>query len=987
MANKRFGQVPTNLEGQGGAYLKVKEDESGFEFQKTEPIGDWITSYAYYVGDLVQVDLKIYRCKTQHTSSSSFAADSANWDEVSSEIDPVFLARAVTTGHYTGFVNRTTSTLGFVDGTRTFTLSPSGTLDVYVSGSKYTLASPLTVVITNTTALYWVWLTAPSGTPQLNMATSFPGFDKCLIASIYWNATTGKGIVSDERHWMGRDKALHEYLHETIGTRYSTGLAGTFAAGSFSVGSGEIHDEDLDFAISTQTTCKVFYKNGSADWEWDANNANVYKLNGSIMRYNNGNALADVPNNNFVAMWVFATNNVSEPIAVVIGQRVDSSIGNARANATPDTLSYGSLPSAEMKLLYRVIYKQTATPQYQETADYRTTSNLPVSNYTATDHSTLSKLAFSQSGHTWDADVDLGANNLSTTGLVTCTGTKTSVRTVSSPTTLDNTYNTVLVSGNTTISLPTAVGISGKVFEIKKTDSSGTTTTISPNGAETIDSRTVLYLINQGAFVSIKSDGTNWQIINSLYITPPAELPEYTISNLTVDRSFDANNTSINELADIVGTLATDFAAVSGVNPIKRNVFITTTNATQTVAATYTPNGIEVKQLRIKVSARLQNTGVNKSYWAVIECGVRRNNSGSAALVGTRLRTDDSEGSPGYTCDVGVSGNDLRVLVTGASSETVEWSVVIDESEVNIVYASNVRSISADTTLDDTYSVVLVSGTTIITLPTSVGRSSKQFLIKKTDASNTITINTTSSQTIDGQTSRSLSNQYDSLVLLSDGTNWNILYSNLSISGWTPLVEAWAYASATTITVPSGATARFQVGDKIKLTNNSTVKYFYIIGVASTTLTVTGGSDYSLENASITDISYSRSERPFGFPDFFNFAMTSPDMSPVPSGGVCKFSMKGKMVTAIISQPTNGTGTLSPQLRIGAPIAGNSTSGYISLVAAYGVDGSTNYVACFAEMRWDTNTYFRVYRADAPTGENWTVSVARNAIFTISYEV
>jgi hypothetical protein len=41
-------------------------------------------------------------------------------------------------------------------------------------------------------------------------------------------------------------------------------------------------------------------------------------------------------------------------------------------------------------------------------------------------------------------------------------------------------------------------------------------------------------------------------------------------------------------------------------------------------------------------------------------------------------------------------------------------------------------------------------------------------------------------------------------------------------------------------------------GDKIKLTQ-TTVKYFYIVGVANTLLTVTGGSDYTVANAAITN--------------------------------------------------------------------------------------------------------------------------------------
>lgn len=88
--------------------------------------------------------------------------------------------------------------------------------------------------------------------------------------------------------------------------------------------------------------------------------------------------------------------------------------------------------------------------------------------------------------------------------------------------------------------------------------------------------------------------------------------------------------------------------------------------------------------------------------------------------------------------------------------------------------------------------------------------------------------------------------------------------------GWMPITEAWAYASPSTITIPAGGASRYQKGDQIRCTNSGT-KYFYVIGVADTVLTVTGGSDYVVANAAITNVSLSRAGRPFGFPDWFTY--------------------------------------------------------------------------------------------------------------------
>lgn len=84
-------------------------------------------------------------------------------------------------------------------------------------------------------------------------------------------------------------------------------------------------------------------------------------------------------------------------------------------------------------------------------------------------------------------------------------------------------------------------------------------------------------------------------------------------------------------------------------------------------------------------------------------------------------------------------------------------------------------------------------------------------------------------------------------------------------TGWVSPPGAWSYASATTITVPSGAASKYSPGMRVKLTQ-TTVKYFLVTAVADTILTVYGGTDYTLANAAISAISYSTVKAPLGFP-------------------------------------------------------------------------------------------------------------------------
>jgi hypothetical protein len=132
--------------------------------------------------------------------------------------------------------------------------------------------------------------------------------------------------------------------------------------------------------------------------------------------------------------------------------------------------------------------------------------------------------------------------------------------------------------------------------------------------------------------------------------------------------------------------------------------------------------------------------------------------------------------------------------------------------------------------------------------------------------------------------------------------------------GWLEAKETWTYASATTITVPAGALNKYNKGDKIKLTQ-TTVKYFYIVDVADTTLTITGGTSYTLANAAITNNFYSKASTPLGFPPSFSYTPTYTfTATTAPSGDISYenrcFSINGGILTVRASRiyATAGTG-------------------------------------------------------------------------------
>lgn len=146
--------------------------------------------------------------------------------------------------------------------------------------------------------------------------------------------------------------------------------------------------------------------------------------------------------------------------------------------------------------------------------------------------------------------------------------------------------------------------------------------------------------------------------------------------------------------------------------------------------------------------------------------------------------------------------------------------------------------------------------------------------------------------------------------------------------GWQAVSDAWTYASATTITVPSGAASLYQKGDKIKLTANSVVLYAYVVSVADTVLTVIGNS---LTNHAFSSIYVSRAESPFGFPTTFAYTPTFASSGTQPvlgsstisgkffiNGNVCWYT--GKLTVVTGGAWSAGTGTY----RFGLPITSSS---------------------------------------------------------------
>lgn len=125
---------------------------------------------------------------------------------------------------------------------------------------------------------------------------------------------------------------------------------------------------------------------------------------------------------------------------------------------------------------------------------------------------------------------------------------------------------------------------------------------------------------------------------------------------------------------------------------------------------------------------------------------------------------------------VGISSPQYALDVVGSGHFTgdVLAAEFIAASGFFGVVVSPVLTTSTNTVLTPLNDVVLVNSTATITLPTAVGNTGINFTVKNITSGSNVTVNTTSSQTIDGQLTQ-LVGPHNAMCVVSDGSEWWII--------------------------------------------------------------------------------------------------------------------------------------------------------------------------------------------------------------------
>jgi hypothetical protein len=297
------------------------------------------------------------------------------------------LAIAEETHDPTGFPQVVETTIGFVDGTRTFTISPTGSeFSFYMAGVKYYKTGPQSLEISDVTGYHFIYFDYATG--SLTETTTFTTdliLRHVYVANIYWDALNDKSIVvGNERHTCLMPGMTHLRLHEGVGALYISGLAltdiladqngGLDSHAQLGVQSGIFNDEDIAISISAKSAPAglpiIYYSGASGVVNMDAaTNFPVKSFVGGsgLLAYNQWTGATwqqtEVSQGNFVLSHIIATNDIVRQAYAIQGQREYITIAAARVGAKSEisSLYTNGLAAKEYIFLGSVIYQTSTT--------------------------------------------------------------------------------------------------------------------------------------------------------------------------------------------------------------------------------------------------------------------------------------------------------------------------------------------------------------------------------------------------------------------------------------------------------------------------------------------------------------------------------------------------------------------------------------------------------------------------------------------------
>jgi hypothetical protein len=367
-------------------------------------------------------------------------------------------------------------------------------------------------------------------------------------------------------------------------------------------------------------------------------------------------------------------------------------------------------------------------------------------------------------------------NGITLTGNVTTTGNLTLGGTLANVTN-SQLSNSAVTIGNTTVSLGGSTSSLGNLALNNVTV-----------GATTANTGVFTTLTNTGtAYLGGASGNQSLQVNNLASAVNYAQIVGALTGNavvLSAQSSVDSN------VQFVIQGKGTGIVALGGSTVANSAAqFVPTTSSVNFLQFTGGATGVSPSFVSSGTDA---SVGFNISTKGNANIAFFTNNFGSFSFIVKNVASAvnyviSTGASTGNSPSISVGGSDANVSLTLTAQGTG-----IVQTAATLKYAGVISGLTTKTanyTLVATDHTVLGNATTAsfsLTLPTSVGATGQVYIIKKVDSTaNTVTILTTSSQTIDGSSSKVLSYQYDGFQLQSDGANWMIIGNIFGRNGTT----------------------------------------------------------------------------------------------------------------------------------------------------------------------------------------------------------
>ncbi len=335
----------------------------------------------------------------------------------------------------TGFVNYfNDSYVGFNVATSTFTITPKfSEYSIYANGVKYVKTVAESVVLDIASAPDRSWWYVYFNNQGVLTASQVPwGPSVANICTLLFSKPLNSvRFLGEERHGIVMDNATRLHLRRTFGTQYMDGLVLTNHVEdgdgdletdcSIGITGGKIGVGDIFLPVTNAASPaapgeQILTPALTARYIRNEGPENVPELAsysyGSVppvqaghsrLAYNSVvsgewdfvEASAD---GMFIAMWVIATNNITTPVFFALGQREDSTLDQAKLNATYSSLTVGDLSNIQTRPLYRLIFEtdsnftNTSKARLAYIDDMRDVTLLKVSANQIADHESLANL-------------------------------------------------------------------------------------------------------------------------------------------------------------------------------------------------------------------------------------------------------------------------------------------------------------------------------------------------------------------------------------------------------------------------------------------------------------------------------------------------------------------------------------------------------------------------------------------------------------------